>query len=188
MGVGYEPSRDESNRHIIRTAATIAGWHYQAREFEICLSKLDGCKSFQADNTLYTDYSCKIYDSNDVEITLQANEGNAVRTQIVWSPAYDYEVLGGKVHHHTRPTNDVRMAVWGGPVDLGIAYCKPFIPSMNLKFIDPGQEINSDGRAAKHMNLTTEGVPVPTNKFEVNVYYTQGDTHEFTMVFEAFKA
>lgn len=182
------PDRDASGRPISRMAATINGWHYHSREFEISMSKLDGVKSYDASNALFADYTCQIYDTNGTEITLQANEGNAVRTRLVWSPSYDYEVLGGKLHQHTRPTTSVRMSAIAGPVDLGMGYCKAFVPSINLKYVDPAQEINSDGRASKFMALTTEGVPVPTNKFEINFYYNQGDTHEAAMIFEVFKA
>ena len=80
------------------------------------------------------------------------------------------------------------MGVCGGPVDLGHTYCKSFVPSMNLKFIQPELQMDTDGRASKYLAKTTTGVPVPTNKFELNFYYTQGDTHCFAIGFEIFKA
>ncbi len=187
MGIGYIPPKDTSGRAIHRSAATINGWHYHAREFEISCSKLAGVQSYDEQNAAYTDFSVKIYDSQGAEITQQANEGNAVRTQLIWSPSTDYEILGGKLRQHTRPTADIRMSAVGGPVDLGFAYCKPFVPSMNLRYICPELGIETDGRASKYMALTIDGVPVPTNKFMVNVYYPQGNTHEFAMIFEVFK-
>lgn len=177
--------RDPTGREIIRSAATIKGYHYQSREIEVDCSKLDGAKSYKWDHSLATDVSCKIYDSNGAEITDQANEGNAVRTQFIFSPNHDYEILGGNLRQSVRPANDVRVSAIGGAVDLGINYSKEFIPSINMKYVAPETILQSDGRASKFMALDTGGLA--TNKFEVNVYYTQGDTHSFVMSFELFK-
>ena len=182
------PEKDYDGRHVIKMAVTAPGNHYQQREIEICLSKHNGCTSYDWDNNIQSDVTCKIFDSNGVEITDPANEANAVRTQYFFAPNHDYDILGGNIRQIVTPNADIRVSAIGGAVDLGINYSKVFIPSLNLKYVSPGNQLETDGRASKHMKLTTEGVPVTTNKFEVNIYYPQGNTHCFAMSFEIFKA
>lgn len=181
-----EKSYDESGREIVRTAATIKGWHYESREIEVQLSKIDGASSYVG-NVKQADISCKIYDINGSEITDIANEANAVRTQVIMSPQYDFEILGGKIHQSERPLVNIRMSVHAGPVQLGVAYCKYFVPSLNLKYINEALPMNTDGRASKYLKKDTTGVPVATNQFEVNFYYPQGSTHELGVIFETFR-
>lgn len=188
--MGYIPKKDSSGRAIVRYAATIEGWHYQYVEVEICTSSIDnGAKSFNLDGTDNTEFTIKCYDSSDVELTTEATaNANAVKTVIIWAPQFDYEVLGGKLHIKDQATNDVRMHAMAGPVDLGAAYCKPFIPSMNLKYLVPGAEINTDGRASKLLNRVVEGVPVDANKFQITISHPQAEVYNFAMGFEIFRA
>ena len=60
------------------------------------------------------------------------------------------------------------------------------VGSMNLKYVKPELGVETDGRASKMMRVLTEGVPVNTNKFEINLYYSAGYQFDFAMVFETF--
>ncbi len=192
MGVHIIPDKDKSGRQVIRTAATEKGWSYSIPEIEITTSKLNGALQFDHEGNSTGHIICKIYDVNDAEITQQANEGNAVKTEIIWSPPTDHEILGGKLHMPSAPSVDVRMTVTGGMVDdigsdpVAAGFAKAFIPSMNLKYIKPELQMDTDGRASKFMALTTEGAPHPTNKFKITLRYPQGTVHEFGILFERF--
>ena len=173
MGSGYIPKKDSSGRAIVRYAATVEGWHYQYVEVEIKTSSIDdGANSFNLDGTDNTDFTVKCYDSSDVELTTEVSANlDSVKSVITWSPDFDYEVLGGKLHINNACISDIRMHVMAGPVSLGAAYCKPFVPSMNLKYLVPGSEINTDGRASKLLNKVVPGVPADANKFEITLTY-----------------
>lgn len=187
MGIRI-PERDESGREITRNAVTEDGWSYQSREIEICTADHDnGAQSYNWDNSVYGFLTHKMYDSGGVEITDPINNINAVRTQVTWSPNHDYELMGGKIRQGLAPSQDIRLSAVAGATDLGAAGIKEFVPSLNLKHVGINNTLITDGRASKMLFLSTDGVPVPTNKMEINVYYPAGIQHSFILSIELFK-
>lgn len=181
--------KDIDSRNIVRIAAANKGAAYKAHFFEFETSKLASlyCKDWE--DVSDPDITIKFYNSSNVELTTQASlDTDCVKTVITFAPGYDYEVISGSIHTVTQTTNDIRLWLVGGALELGAAGTKEFVRGLNLKFISADEMIETDGRASKWMATTTTGVPYNTNQLQVIVRNDiAGDKHKIMMAFEYFK-
>lgn len=180
------PPVDIDGRSLIRPVAAKAGWTYFYCPIEFTTAKLNSLNSKKHDNTNRSGISYKIYDSNDAEITEVQNEVNAVKTVVDFEPTYDYEVIGGQLQQHTKPTTNVRVWVIAVP-DVAEQYggSKEIVGGANLKFIDSTDKINADGRVSKYMTYNATN---HTNKIRVILRHDAGIQHCAMLILEMFKA
>lgn len=173
---------DETGRTIVRTAATIAGWHYMAHFFEYETSSgTFYCKDAYG-NDLSSQFVLKRYDVNGAETTTEAD---VVEDRVTWKANHDFEIVAGNIHSHALATEDVRVWTIGGAVELGAAGTKEFVRGLNLKYV---QSTKTDGRASKFMKKDTSGVPYQTNQFQFIFRHSAGFKHKVLISFEVFKA
>lgn len=179
------PNRDSDGNSISRAKVTKTGWNYHLNGVQFKTSKLASVVNQDDSGTDLGFATYKIYDAQDAEIALVANEGNAVKTVIDWEPPFDYEIIGGQLKTHTTITNDVYAYVIGVP-DLTPAQggSKEFICCINMKFISANDSVNADGRASK---LLKYDATYHTNKMRLILTHPAGDVCEFLMIFEVFK-
>ena len=180
------PERDSDGNPISRGKASKTGWTYHLNGVEFVTSKIGSIvnKDVNGDDLGFTTY--KIYDDTDTEITLEANQGNAVKTVIDWEPTFDYEIVGGHLKTTNTITDDVYIYVLGVP-DLTPAQggSKEFISCINMKFIKAHDSIDADGRATKFLPYDAT---YHTNKMRITLNHPVGLQCEFLMIFEIFKA
>jgi hypothetical protein len=177
---------DADGAQIVRTKAAKKGWTYAAIPIEFTTSKFDSCISELVDGTTRSGFTFKIYDDQDAEITSSANEANAVRAVIEWEPTYDYEVIGGQLQQHTEPTTNMRVWIIGVPdIPVGSGGSKEMVGGINLKYIDPSDKVQTDGRASKYMSYDAVN---HTNKLQLTIKHDVGIIHDLMMILEIYRA
>lgn len=175
---------DETGRSIIRTAATIKGWHYSALFFTIETSSGDiYCKDYLGNDI--NEFNVIRYNSNG-DVTEIDND--AVKTVVTWKPNYDYEIISGNIKQKEKASEDLYLSVTGGlfleHLNDAPYSIKPFVQSMNLAYFE---ETRTDGRASKYMKAYTEGAPYPTNRFQYTFTHSAGFKHKALISVEIFK-
>lgn len=175
--------KDQTGRRIIRTAATISGWHYQLLALEITTAKYQGyfCQDDQGNDLGFI--TAKIFDINNAEITSAQSEGNAVKTVIDVHPNHDYELIGSIFSQAEAPTTNIRLFSTGAP---GISNIKFSVGGINLKQIGARTIQIADGRASKYIAYNAQYPAAHTLRYVLT--YTQGVQHSFQIVHELFKA
>jgi len=187
-----EKEVDDDGRQIVKSATTYKGWRYFAHTIEVESATLDSAYSSDYTGADRTDYTLKFYDSENTELTAgtQAElDSDCVKTVITLAPAYDYDIIGGKIHQHTTPLENIRLHVIAGATDLSHlpGTIKEFVGGLNMKFMGVNENIETDGRAGARMNLATEGIPVATNKLQYIITHPAGERHELMIVVEYFR-
>jgi len=168
---------DTEGRNTIRLAYAKKGWVYLAHpiEFETC--KLNGCYSKDWLGQDRTDFTMKFYKLDagvEVEMVQGADDDatfqgkldtECVRTDILFKKGGDYELIGGNIHQETTPTEDVRLWVVGGIIDMididdatALLTNKEMVGGINFKHLS-NQSIETDGRASKLMKKDNPSVP-----------------------------
>lgn len=148
---------DSDGAQIVRQKAAKKGWSFWALPIEITTSTLSGslyCKDSAGNDISGT--SCKIYNSNNEEITtagvLNANLNTCVKTVIDFEAAFDYEIVGGELRINSNPAQDVRMWIIGAPdIPVNMGGSKEFASGVNLKFLAPDSGFSIDGRVTKYI-------------------------------------
>ena len=182
---------DDDGRQVTRTAATYKGWRYLAHVLEMETATLNGVFSSDWQGTSRSDFTIKYYDNTDTELvagTQAELDANCVKTVVTIKPSYDYDIVGGNVHQHTTPTENVRMWVVAGATELGALGVREFVGGLNMKFMGINEQIETDGRASARMNHTTTGVPFQTNQLQYIITHPVGYQHELMIVVEYFRA
>jgi hypothetical protein len=181
-----DEQRDPDGRLYSRPTAAKAGWVYFLYPIEFATSKLNSVYCKKADDTSRTGITYKIYDASGTEITDSQNEGNAVKTIVDFEPTHDYEIVGGQLQQHTRPTTNIRLWVVGVP-DIAENYggSKEMVGGVNLKFIDPTDKVHADGRVSKYMSYNAT---YHTNKLRLILKHDAGIQHEVMMILEIYRA
>lgn len=199
---------DSEGRQISRQAYGKKGWTYLAHPIEFTTSKENGTYAKDFNNNDRNDFYCKFYDSNNNEIvdagsygSLQEHLDNkCVETRVTLKPAYDFEIISGKMDVHTTPTSNVRMWVVGGiiddttgkpweyPASSGVFHVKEFAGGINFKYVTPDKEIETDGRASKFMSQNKTGVPFQTNQFQFIIRHDAGVKQDMMLTMEYFRA
>lgn len=188
MGGVVIPDRDANGRTIVRTAATLAGWHYMAQFFKLETSTGNLVCKDSSGNDISSDFHVKRIDSNGAITT---DKTQAVKTIFTWKPDYDYEIISGNIKQKTKAAQELLLHVTGGMYneasnfDVIPGASGSFVQSMDLSFFE---ETKTDGRASKYMHKTTEGAPFSTNRFQYTFEHPAGFEHEVLISVEIFKA
>lgn len=180
LGVDVRP-KDQAGRQIVRTAATIDGWHAQFHCLSFSSSVLGSLynKDTNGDDLGFT--TLKLYDAYDVEITDVNDEENAVKTVIDLMPDHDYEIVGGRLFQAGPPLTDVRLWIVGLPGILDVGFSNG---GLNLKLIGNGGSVDFDGRASKYLPYNSGA---GTNKLRIVLTHGAGVVHEIQLLLEIFK-
>jgi len=148
-------NKDTDGAMIVRPKAAKKGWSFWAVPVEITTSTIGGALFCQtSDGTNLPWVSCKIYNSENIEITvpgvLDANLGTCVKTVIDFEPTFDFEIIGGALRVNSNPLQDVRLWIVAAP-DIPAAFggSKEFASGINLKFLAPDSSFEIDGRVSK---------------------------------------
>jgi hypothetical protein len=177
---------DPDGATLIRPKAACSGWTYSLLPIEFTTAKLSAlyAKKFNGDSRSGITY--QIFDSDGDEITDAQYESDSVKTVVNFEPTYDYEIIGGHIQQHTKPTTDTRLYVVAVP-DISEAYggSKEMVGGVNLKFIDPTDRITADGRVSKYMSYSAA---YHTNKISVIVKHEAGVQQDLLLLLEMFKA
>lgn len=150
-------NKDTDGALIVRSKAAKKGWSFSAIPIEITTSTLSGtlyCKD--VNDVPIPGVSCKIYDSNNNEITtagvLNANLNTCVKTVVDFEPIYDYEIIGGSLRVNSNPSTDIRLWIVGAPdIPAQLGGSKEFASGINLKFLAPDSSFDVDGRVTKYL-------------------------------------
>jgi len=184
---------DSDGRQVTKSATTYKGWRYLAHPVEVETSTLNSLFCEDYIGTTRPGCTLQFFDSNGTELVagtqLELNL-NCVETVLTIAPSYDYDIIGGNVHQSTPPTQDLRIWVIAGATDLKHlpGTVTEFIGGINLKLLPEGDQLETDGRASARLNLTTEGVPTPTNKLQYILRHPVGFQHKLMVVVEYFRA
>lgn len=184
---------DPTGRPIIRTAATIKGWHYQAHSIQFEVNKLNSVYNKDADENDLGFTELKVYDSSGNECTTQLSaDTNGVKTVVTWKPDFDFEIISGNVRQATKESIDsyvhVRLQSATGLPAPHDWFVVPFTQGgINLKYIGADEVLKTDGRASKLIKAGTNG-----DYFEVIINYeadilTNENRHEMSIIFEIYK-
>lgn len=180
-------TKDADGSVIIRPKAAKAGWTYHLTAPEFTTSKVDSLYHKDVAGTDLSQCTVKYYDASNVELTTQGTcDTDCVKTVFSFEPPFDYEIIGGTVKTIGAVSVDVRAWVIAVP-DISAANggSKVMVQNVNLKFIDPNNGIEADGRASKYMvyNATYH-----TNKLQLILKHPAGHKEDIMMAFEIYKA
>jgi len=179
---------DDAKTPITRPGACKPGRKYEARYFTFKSSDLDSLVCKKVDNsTSWTDIGLKLFDAVGDEITLEANEGNAVRTEITFGGAVTYEVIGGHlwVPETLAGAADDDWKVWvTGAPGIPVVGDVPFLTGgMMLKWYK-NKVFDMDGRSAKQL-VYVEAAPA-ANQLKFTFRHPAGAVTEFMGMLEVF--
>jgi hypothetical protein len=177
--------RDSDGSKLNRIKSTRTGWMYQLHSVEFTTGKLNSVYNKDVNGVDLEFATLKLYDVNDVEITVEADEGNAVKTVLAWEAKHDLEVLGGYYFQSAPPLFDCRMYVVAVPDVPAPWGSKDFITGgLNLKHIPAGTVVDVDGKSAKFLQYNPLA---PLTKFEITLIHGVGCNHTGNMAFKIFK-
>ena len=183
---------DMYGRPIVRYAATIKGWHYQAHSVQFEVNKLNSVYNKDHDGVDLGFAEIKVYDSNGDECTTQTSaDTNGVKTIVTWKPDFDFEIISGNVRQITKETVDSYMHVIAkiytglpAPNDyLNVPFTQGGI---NLNYIGADEPLKTDGRASKLVKGTN------TDHFQFIINYdanliTNENRHKMSVILEIYK-
>lgn len=181
---------DTDGAPLARTKITQSGWHYQVHTVSWDSSKLDSVynKDYLGNDLGFA--TIKYYDNTDTELvspTQATLDTDCVRTDLLFEPTHDMEVIGGKLKQRTAPAEDVRMwiiavpdvpKVMGGSVDFTQG-------GLNLYDLGDNATYDIDGKTAKMMSYDAL---YHTNKFQVILRHGAGFQCRVSMHFKLFKS
>jgi len=183
---GNKSFSDIDGTMSIRPKAAKKGWVFALLDIEFATAKLGSLYSKTKDGADRAGVSIKLYDADGTEVTAQEGEAGCVRTVVCFEPPYDYEVIGGQLQQREKPASDIRVWVIAVP-DVPAAYggSKEMIGGANLRFVDPADKIEADGRVSKLMPYSAT---YHTNKLEFTLKHEAGVQHAVMILVELFRA
>jgi hypothetical protein len=190
---GFSKDFDQTGREIVRYAATVKGWHYQAHSVEFEANKLGSIYNKDADGNDLGYCELKIYDAIGNECTTQSSaDTNGVKTVVTWKPDFNFEIISGNIRQATKESINsyihVRLqsaTALPAPHDW---FTVPFTQGgINLKYIGADEQLKTDGRASKLIKAGDNG-----DYFEIILNYdadllTNNNRHEMSVIFEIYK-
>ena len=187
--LGNKPieSRDADGSLLARTKITATGWHFQAHSIEWTTSTLASVYNADSSGNDLGFATVKFYDSNDAEITTAPEMTGCVKTVIDWEPTFDYEMVGGSLHHASVPGSNCRLYVIAVP-DIPAAYGGSIFfaqGGINLNHVGATGSIRLDGRAPKRLTYDATN---HTNKLRFILKHTAGLVYTGMIVLELYKA
>ena len=178
---------DADGSIVMRPKAAKAGWTYHLTAPEFITSTIDSLYHKDVAGTDLSQCIVKYYDASNTELTTQgACDTDCVKTVFSFEPPFDYEIIGGTVKTMGTVSVDIRCWVIAVP-DIPAAYggSKVMVQNVNLKFIDPNNGIEADGRASKYMTYSST---LHTNKLQLILKHPAGHKEDIMMAFELYKA
>jgi hypothetical protein len=184
---------DPTGRSIVRYAATVKGWHYQAHSVQFEVNKLNSIYNKDVDGNDLGFCEIKVYDANGDECTTQGSaDVNGVKTVVTWKPDFDFEIISGNVRQMVKETVDTYIYVrlqsaTGLPAPYNW-FPVPFTQGgINLNYIGADEPLKTDGRASKLVKAGTNG-----DYFEIIANYeadllTNENRHKMSVIFEIYK-
>lgn len=172
--------RDSTGRPITRRAITNDGWHYQLHQLEFTTAKLNSIYNKDENGNDLGFGTIKLFKEDGSEITDQAEENLAVKTQVDWMTNHEMDIIGGQLYQAAPPAQDCRLWIIAAPGILNLKFGQGGI---NLKHAPAGGAVNADGRAAKYLPPSPAGI----NKFRLIFKHPAGFNHNAMMLFELFK-
>ena len=186
------------------------GWLQQLFEIEFETSKLNSIHEKDPENNDIGWSTLKFYkDVATVETEWtpadQADlDTNCIRTDFLWMPTVDYQILSGQIAQINTPSNDVY--VWGYGLDLDTPYGGPQIVfaegGINLAFVGSNQAVGLKGKGAPFLyydkiktGVDAKGKPVYTalppgvgsNRMRFIIRHPAGFKHRLQPIFEIFR-
>jgi len=182
----YHP-QDSDGSDLCRVKITRTGWGLQCHAVQIETAKLSSIYNRDKDGDDYGFTTLKFYNASDVEITDAGAysthqdhiDALCVRTDLIWEPTFDIEMIGGEFWQATAPTNDIYM--WFFHEYSGHSFCDG---GMNAKVIGAAHK-EMDGRAPK---LLPYNDTYHTGRLILRCRHTAGDQHKIMLVLEYYKA
>lgn len=183
---------DQTGRPIVRYAATIKGWHYQAHSVQFEVNKLNSIYNKNCDGVDLGFCDMKIYKANGEECTTQTSaDTDGVKTVVTWKPTFDFEIISGNIRQMVKETVDSYVYV-RAKVATGLAAPYDFLPvnfvegGINLNYIGADEPLKTDGRASKLLKGSNG------DYFEIVVNYdsdllTNENRHKMSILFEIYK-
>ena len=178
----YRKAFDDTGKPFARFAIANEGFMLSCLAMCFTTAKTNSLHCKNSDNITDTGYvNYKIFDVNGNETQ---DNTSAVKTQIDIEITKDFEMVGGKILQHTRPSEDIYGYMIGAP-DVPEMYggskniCKG---GFNFRFIESMYEI--DGRAPKMMYYDAT---LHTNKIRLLFHHSAGFQHEFQFSLEYYR-
>lgn len=186
---------DSEGRQVQRVAAAKKGWTYLAHFFEFETSKDSSLECTDWQGNTDTSLSIKFYKSDNSEIIDAGGyaskqehlDSECVRTEVVFKPSFDYELVSGSIRLDIESTEDCRLWVVGGVLELGAAATKEFARNMNLKYLGANEIIETDGRASKYMKKDIVGLPYQANQLKFIIKHSTGYKFKIMPTLEYFR-
>jgi len=191
------PERDADGASYSVPKMTHLGWQYQHRSFLVQTCTVNGFTETEYDGTSSGFGVLKFYDNTDTELVQGGSESdvdyqlrldsNCKRTDLDWTPTFDYQIIGGQMRQQNAPGSSIKMwvvGVPGLPVESGGS--KVFINNLDMKYLADAETMVADGRVPKEL---TYNDPIPgTNTMRFKFVGTGlGMTHSVHISIEIFK-
>lgn len=180
-------ARDSEGAYLQRTKAASSGWTYHMTAPEFLTSVIGSAYHKDVNGNDLNEISIKFYDDSNVELTTQgACDTDCVKTVVSFEPTWDYEIIGGTIKTANDVTENVRIWIVAVP-DVPAQYggSKIMVQGVNLKFVDPNNGIEANGRASKYMAYSAT---YHTNKIQLIIKHPAGHKEAMMIAFEVFKA
>lgn len=184
-GVDTTP-KDIDGSVIIRSKAAKAGWTYHLTAPEFVTSTISSLYHKDVAGSDLNESTLKFYDTNNVELITQGTcDTDCVKTVLSFEPTWDYEIIGGTVKTSEAVTENIRIWVVAIP-DVTAQYggSKVMVQGINLKFVDPDNGVEADGRVAKYMTYSATN---HTNKLQLIIKHPAGVKVAMIIAFEVYK-
>lgn len=175
---------DNSGRSLARIAIAESGNGISCHAFEVETSKLGSFFSKIDDNSTDCEgFTFKLYKDDSSEITQESDEQYCVLTEVIFEPTYDYEAIGGTIHHMAKPTSAVRVYLTAIP-DVP-AYTKYMCKGgLDMRYMEASEHFVLDGRAPKLLQYDEN---YHTNKLRFRFYTEPGYNHKLCIRIEYYK-
>jgi hypothetical protein len=187
FAVTLDQPKDSDDAILVRPKAAKTGWTYHLTAPEFCTSKVNSLYHKDVTGSDLNYCIVKYYDAAGTELTTQGScDTDCVKTVFSFEPTWDYEIIGGTIKTIGSVTEDVRIWVIAVPdIPAANGGSKVMVQSVNLKFIDPNNGIEADGRASKYMTYNST---YHTNKLQLTVKHPAGHQEGIMMALELYKA
>ena len=159
INISYESSYDDDGRLSVKPAIAVSGasMYYSGPTFtaaklnSIVWDKIVPVPPFAKTPRGWA--TIKIYDAAGAEITLEANEGDAVTTVVDITPDLDIELTGGAFAiPNSLSTGDWHVYAFAAPeIPFAAGGQVPFVEDQKIDGFYEGEDIIIDGRVTKHL-------------------------------------
>jgi len=190
---GQPADIDPTGRPIVRYAATVKGWHYQAHSVQFEVNKLGSIYNKDDEGNDLGFAEIKVYDSDGDECTTQGSaDTDGVKTVVTWKPDFNFEIISGNIRQLEKETVDSYLYV-NAKIATGLPAPNNWLKvpfstgGVNLNYIGANEALKTDGRASKLISAGDNG-----DYFEIICNYkadilTNTNRHKMSIIFEIYK-